>query len=84
MKFGKQESRKTPRIGGTPALTQNKGPDRFFSAQQQRRLEELMQRWRTVRDAGKPFSASEQAELNALVEAEVQASGVRATVPDAR
>ena len=40
--------------------------------------EGLMQLWRTARDTGKAFSPSEQAELNALVDAEVQASGERA------
>ncbi len=67
-----------PEESGTRVVVQNHRPDRFFTAQQQQRLEELMRRWRAARDAGKPLSASEQTELNALVDAEVQASGERA------
>jgi len=40
--------------------------------------EELMQRWRTARETGKQLPDSEQAELSALIDAEVQASGERA------
>src|ERR1051325_99340 len=63
---------------GTLVVVQNHRPDRFFTAQQRARLEDLVERWRTARDTGKSFPASEQAELNALVDAEVQASGERA------
>jgi len=63
---------------GTMVIVQNHRPDQFFSAQQQRRLGQLMERWRTSRDAGTSFPASEQAELNELVDAEVEASGKRA------
>src|SRR5438105_4835540 len=63
---------------GTLVVVQNHRPDQFFNAQQQRRLEELMQRWRSARDSGKSLSPSEQTELNDLVDAEVQASGERA------
>jgi hypothetical protein len=63
---------------GTLVVVQNHRPDEFFTAHQQRRLEELMQLWRGARDRGKPLSAPEQAELDALVETEVQASGERA------
>ena len=53
-------------------------PDAFFSAAQQRRLQELMSRWRTARDADKSLPDEEQAELDALIDAELQASAARA------
>jgi len=67
-----------PEESGTLVVVQNHGPDQFFTFQQQQRLEEVMGRWRTARHAGKSLSASEQADLDALVDAEVQASGERA------
>src|SRR6266436_1661019 len=60
-----------PEESGTLVVVQNHRPDRFFTAQQQGRLEELMEHWRTARDTGKTLSSSEHAELNALVDAEV-------------
>ena len=63
---------------GTLIVVQSLRPDRFFTAAQQQRLAELMQRWRAARDEGQPFTAEEQAELDALVEAELQAAGARA------
>jgi hypothetical protein len=57
---------------------QQSGSDRFFTAEQQRRLEELMTCWRTARDASSALPVAQQAELEALVEAELQASGQRA------
>jgi len=68
----------TPEESGTLVVVQNHRPDQFFTTQQQKRLEELMSRWRAARDTGKSLSPSEQSELNALVDAEVQASGERA------
>jgi len=68
----------SPEEGGTLVVVQNHRADQFFTAQQQQRLEELMDRWRAARSSGKSLSPSEQAELNALVDAEVQASGERA------
>ena len=65
---------------GTLVIVQNHGPDQFFTAGQQQRLAELMVRWRSARDGGTEFSAAERAELDALVEAEAQASGERASV----
>lgn len=65
---------------GTLVIVQNHGPDQFFTADQQQRLAELMMRWRSARDGGTEFSAAERAELDALVEAEAQASGERASV----
>src|SRR6266516_7422059 len=59
-----------PEESGTLVVVQNHRADKFFSHQQQRRLEELMQNWRAVRDAGQRLSPSDQAELTALVDAE--------------
>lgn len=63
---------------GTMVIVQNQRPDQFFSAQQQQRLSQLMEQWRAARDAGTSLSATEQAELDELVDAEVEASGKRA------
>jgi hypothetical protein len=63
---------------GTLVIVQNLRPDRFFTAQQQQRLLELMAHWRKARDAGSSLPAEEQAELTALVEAELQAAAQRA------
>ena len=63
---------------GTLVIVQNRRPDRFFSAMQQKRLNELMDLWRVARDRGDNLSKEEQAELEALVEAELQASATRA------
>ena len=62
----------------TLVVVQNHLPDQFFTAQQRDRLEELMTRWRKARDNSSALSAEEQAELNALVDAELQAAGKRA------
>ena len=62
---------------GTLVIVQNMRPDRFFDVDQQRRLTELMARWRAARDAGTPLPPAEQAELDALVEEEVRASAKR-------
>ena len=53
-------------------------PDALLTEQQQLRLAELMGRWRASRDSGGPWPAEEQSELDALVDAELQASGQRA------
>jgi len=63
---------------GTLVVIQNHRPDQFFSAEQQRRLSQLMERWRSVRDMGTSLLAAEQVELSELVDAEVEASGKRA------
>jgi hypothetical protein len=52
-------------------------PDAFFTAEQQQRLPELMNRWRAARDAGAPLPPEEQAERDALVEAELRAATQR-------
>ncbi len=63
---------------GTLVIVQHFGPDRFFTAERQNRLGELMGRWRAARDAGAKISPDEQAELEALVEAEADAARQRA------
>ena len=62
----------------TLIIVQSLRPDRFFTAAQQQRLEALMARWRSARDQGASLSADEQAELQALIEAELQAATGRA------
>jgi hypothetical protein len=63
---------------GTLLVVQHMRPDSFFTAQQQERLDALMERWRQSRDSGTTLPPNEQAELDALVEAELQAAGQRA------
>lgn len=62
---------------GTLVVVQHLRPDRFFTAQQQQRLQELMTCWRKARDAGMKLPEDAQAELTALVETEVRAAGQR-------
>ena len=52
-------------------------PDRYFTHEQQDRLRELMARWRSARDAGQSLAPGEQAELQALVDAELAAAAQR-------
>ncbi len=64
---------------GTPEQTtlvvvQPMQPDELFTAAQQQRLAELLSRWRAARDAGLALPPQEQAELDALVEAELRAA----------
>lgn len=47
------------------------GPDGLFTAEQQRRLAELIARWRTAQPSESPLDPAEHAELAALVEAEL-------------
>jgi hypothetical protein len=63
---------------GTLVVVQQLRPDRFFTLQQQQRLEQLMSHWRQARDAGQSLPSPEQAELDALVEAELRAAAERA------
>lgn len=64
---------------GTLVIVQNHRADPFFTAAQQQRLGELMACWRAARDAGTALPPPEQAELDALVDAELQAARARAT-----
>jgi hypothetical protein len=63
---------------GTLVVVQQLRPDCFFTSGQQKRLEELMARWRQARDQGSSLRPTEQAELDALVEAELRAAADRA------
>ena len=59
-------------------IIQRLRPDRFFTSEQRRRLEELMANWKAARDEGREFGSSEQSELEALVEAELEGAKRRA------
>jgi len=63
---------------GSLVIVQHARVDEFFNAQQRRRLEVLLGRWRAARSGAVPLPAEEQQELEALVEAEVQGAGSRA------
>jgi hypothetical protein len=63
---------------GTLVVVQSFHPDSFFTVAQRQRLEELWARWQTARAAGTALPAEERVELDALVQAEVQASAERA------
>jgi hypothetical protein len=58
-------------------LLQNHQTDPFFTAQQQKKLTELMSIWRTARDQGDTLSSEQQTELDALIEAELIATADR-------
>jgi hypothetical protein len=62
----------------TLIVVQQQRPDSYFTAEQQQRLMELMDSWRKVQERGGTLSATEQAELDRLVEAELRAAGERA------
>ena len=68
-----------PEEVGTLVIIQQHQPDQFFSAEQQGRLENLMNRWRKARDAGSTLTDHDQMELETLVEAELRAAGMRAS-----
>jgi hypothetical protein len=63
---------------GTIVVIQSQRPDGFFDAEQQRRLGELMARWRSCRATAQAMSSDEGAELDKLVDAELAASSARA------
>src|SRR4051812_38877307 len=63
---------------GTLVVIQQMRSDQFFTDDQRRRLGELMGKWRDARDTGQSFAPAEQAELDALVEAELRAAPRRA------
>jgi hypothetical protein len=63
---------------GMLVVVQRLRPDQFFTAAQQKRLAELMSRWRTARDAGGSLAEDETGELQSLVDAELEAARRRA------
>lgn len=68
----------SPQQNGAVVVIQRFRPDEFFGAAQIERLTQLMALWRDARDGGRVLPAEQQAELEALVEAELRASGARA------
>ena len=62
---------------GLVGTVQRFRPDVFFSAMQQQRLRELMERFHTVSAEGTSLSPEEQHELEQLVDAEWHAAIVR-------
>jgi hypothetical protein len=80
-----------PQVKHSPALTaqlegnefstlliiQSFRPDWFFSTEQQQRLSNLMNLWRTARDRRQSLPPEQQAELDSLVEAELKAATAR-------
>jgi hypothetical protein len=52
-------------------------PDNYFTAEQRERLSILMERWQAARDMGSALPPAEQAELEKLVEEELQGSAGR-------
>ena len=72
-------SEQFPELADAPMIVvQRFRPDRFFSAVQQKRLQELMFCWREARDVGKKLAPEVQEELEVLVNAELTASSARA------
>lgn len=61
----------------TLLIIQSFRSDWFFSAEQQKRLSNLMNLWRTARDQGQTIPPEEQTELDSLVEAELKAATAR-------
>lgn len=61
----------------TIVVVQNRRPDAFFSEAQQQRLSELMTQWRMLRNQNRELAPEDQSELEALIEAELQASAER-------
>jgi hypothetical protein len=62
----------------TLVIVQRLRPDRFFTAEQRQRLGTLMERWRAERDGKNIRPAAERAELEVLVEAELEGATRRA------
>ncbi|HJT35306.1 MAG TPA: hypothetical protein VJ783_24990 [Pirellulales bacterium] len=65
---------------GTLVVVQNLQADEFFTKEKCARLDELMTRWRAARDSRLTLPATEQVELERLVQEEVAAAGRRAAV----
>lgn len=64
---------------GTLVIVQRFRPDEFFTAQQQARLQELMDRLHEVQAAGQDLPPDEKEELERLIDAEWQAAIERGT-----
>ena len=59
-------------------IVQSQRPDRFFGAAEQARLKTLMQRFQTAQAGEASLSDAEREELEALVNAELEAAAARA------
>lgn len=59
-------------------IVQAQRPDPFFGAAERSRLETLMRRFHDAQAGGDPLSEAEEAELERLVDAELEASEERA------
>ncbi len=68
----------SPDETGAFVIVQSLRSDRFFTEEQQQRLETLMARWQTAQAQGYPFPPEDQRQLDSLVEAELLASAARA------
>jgi hypothetical protein len=64
--------------GNTLIVVQGMRPDEFFTARQQQRLAELLAQRRTALDDGRQLTPAEEAELEALVAAELDGAAGRA------
>jgi len=64
--------------GNTLIVVQNMRPDEFFTAGQQQRLAELLAERRTALNEGREMGSAEGAELEALVDAELEGAARRA------
>ncbi|MEJ7638667.1 MAG: hypothetical protein WKF75_12005 [Singulisphaera sp.] len=62
----------------TLVIVRNMSPDRFFTAEQRRRLEQLTALWREALAGDSRLNAEEEAELEHLIDAEVCAATERA------
>ena len=71
-------SRSFPACQRSPRQILAAAPDCFFTVQQQQRLQQLMPRWPAAYNSGTALSGDDQAEPDALVEAEVRAATERA------
>lgn len=59
-------------------VVQRWSPDEFFTAQQQKRLSELMQKLHDAQDRNEELLPEERKELEKLIETELEGSGRRA------
>jgi hypothetical protein len=71
----------TSQLGATEfnalIVIQSFDPDQFFSANQQKRLSELMNLWKIARDQGQVLRSEQQTELDILAESELRAATAR-------
>ena len=59
-------------------IVQAQRPDHFFGAAERARLEALMRRFHAAQAGGEPLGETERAELERLIDAELEASEARA------